>query len=307
MFRVSGISRAPAVYGAWKRKCEPEEDAKMKRCRAAVIQPMLRTSLPHPEIRCFGGEKLDAGDFAYNQEKILAMIGEAANQGAQLVLAPESCLDGWSADPESIRKSAQGPDGPFVAELRRTASEKRVWICAGFFEKSDDGGLYNSAILVNDSGETVLVYRKTHEKPDTLSRMGYRLGNCLSSAHTPWGRTGILICHDRWIPEAWRFLGDQGVRILLVPVASPVFHPRHPYCEMNLAHLRSCAYRESMSALFCNAASHGGHSIIISSDGNAAAEGQEGEEILFADIAADEGINDFLARPRAEVLKGGRA
>lgn len=271
-------------------------------CRVALLQPSFRTSLGHPEIGQEAYGTLTLQDYQYNQDLVLSMVEQAAASGAQLILAPESCIDGWSADPQAIHHSAQHIQGPFVLALKRAAKKHKTWICAGLIERGDNGRIYNAAVLVDHTGSVVLVYRKTHEKPDTLKALHYYLGNSFEYAETPWGTIGILICHDRWIPEAWHALGRRGVGMLLIPVATPTFHPHHPYYEVNRAHVRSSAYRESMSAVCCNAACHGGHSVIVASDGTIIKEAGEDEQVLIGEIRIEKSGNEFLSSPRYDLF-----
>jgi N-carbamoylputrescine amidase len=48
----------------------------------------------------------------------------------------------------------------------------------------------------------------------------FRPGDGFPIFSTSLGRIGLLICYDRWYPEAWRVLALQGAELVLVPNAS---------------------------------------------------------------------------------------
>ena len=225
-------------------------------------------------------ETLGAEDFDCNQERLIALIRSAVVEGAEMVLTPESYLDGWSFDREILDRVAVPPDSRYVKQLRHLASELGVWICAGLFMREDDK-IYNSAILIDSSGAIALTYRKTHETNGVMEEMPYDLGNELSVAETPWGRVGSLVCHDRWYPECYRALRLKGAEMILNPVAASTFWPGHTYFDIHRCTLQSHAYGNALFLASCNSANHGGHSVIVAPDGTIAASAGQGEEVLI--------------------------
>lgn len=246
-------------------------------------------------------ETLGTKDFDHNQGALLDLVRSAASDGAEMVLTPESYLDGWSFDSGILAEVAVTLDSDYVKQLRNIASELSVWICAGLFLREEDR-LTNSAILIDSAGSIALLYRKTHETDGVLDQMPYDLGNDLCVAATPWGQAGILICHDRWYPEAYRTLRLKGAEFILNPVAAPTFWPGHPYYDIHRCTLRSHAYANGLFLACCNAANHGGHSMIVAPDGTIAAEANQGEEILVSRMyPASHSGYDFLSRRRPSI------
>lgn len=83
------------------------------------------------------------------------------------------------------------------------------------------GVYYNAAAVIGPDGGIIGVYRKTHI-PFTKSYEKYYFtpGPDLPVFDTPVGRIGVLICYDRWYPEAWRKLVAQGAQIVCCPISS---------------------------------------------------------------------------------------
>lgn len=246
-------------------------------------------------------EDMQADDFRFNHELLITLTRQAAQKGAQLIISPESYLDGWSANSGIIERAAATIPGPEVDELCSLAHELKVWMCVGLFEKTQDG-IFNSSILISSEGKITGIYRKTHETKDVLSSVPYKLGDKLDVYETPWGTIGMLICHDRWYPENARTLALKGAKLVLNPTASAVLCPNHPYSDIHRSVLKSHAYLNSIFWVCCSSANQGGHSIVIGLNGNVMSEGSGQQEVIMVDIdiGSDQGY-DFLSNLRPNI------
>jgi predicted amidohydrolase len=258
-----------------------------------------------PEIQNLSNyrNRLSTQDFQFNQKKLLNMITITASRGADIIITPESYLDGWSCNFEVINQTAVFIDDPYVNELQESANKYGVWLCAGLFLRIEED-IFNSAILINSEGSIALIYHKTHETKDVLKQMPYTLGHELSTVQTPWGKIGILICHDRWYGENYRTLRKIGAELVLNPVASATFWPGHPYHNIHSASLRCHTYSNSIFLASCNSTNHGGHSMITAPDGSIAAKAGLEEEILIFHL--DESSYDkynFISNLRPDIYK----
>ena len=255
--------------------------------RIGLLQGNFRSSFPEtvPEIAKIANfqEEMGPEDFRYNQQLLITLAREAAAGGAQLLLGPETYLDGWSFRADVYQQSATTIPGPEIDELAELAAELKVWICVGLFEKAQ-GKLFNSAALLSAQGKLVGIYRKTHETKNVLQKMPYDLGHDLPVFESPWGRIAVLICHDRWYPEAARTLRHKGAQLILNPVAAGVFWPGHKYYDIHRAVLRSQAYLNGLFWAGCNHANHGGHSLLIGPDGRIIAEAGDRQRVLLAEL-----------------------
>jgi predicted amidohydrolase len=171
-----------------------------------------------------------AAPFDRDVERALGRIehhaARARDQGAQLLVLPESALGGYVREPGPDEMAPDVPggfasDGPEIARLIALAGD--LVICAGYSERAPEG-LYASAICV--SGDGVLGHqRKVHLPP--AERFAYVPGDGFAAFDTPAGRLGMLLCYDKLFPEAARALALDGAEILCSLSAWPVdrLHP----------------------------------------------------------------------------------
>jgi N-carbamoylputrescine amidase len=156
---------------------------------------------------------------------------------------------------------AEGLDGPTLTTLGAAARAMRNYVLAPFFERGGvEGEYFNSAALLGPdgrpipgrlpSGERVPTYRKNaisayqwdgHENDE---KYYFRPGCGFPVFDIGLGKVGILICYDRWYPEAWRVLALQGAQIILVPNASEGY-----VSEMFVPLIRACAAQHLVFAV----------------------------------------------------------
>ena len=80
----------------------------MKKVRIGLLQGNFRNAFDEEfaQIREVSDHRdtLTECDFEFNQNLVIKLIRQAAKNGAQIVLTPESYLDGWSVNPEILEK-----------------------------------------------------------------------------------------------------------------------------------------------------------------------------------------------------------
>ena len=147
-------------------------------------------------------------------------IREAARRRAQLVVAPESVLDGYvcGADPDVTRERmleiAQTiPDGPYLARGAELSRELGIYLVFGFLELDGDD-LFNSCVLFNPQGDIIAKHSKVHCGGEAFITPGREL----RPFDTPMGRIGFLICKDRGVPDNFNMLGVQDVDAVIIPM-----------------------------------------------------------------------------------------
>ncbi|MFC3172904.1 carbon-nitrogen hydrolase family protein [Novosphingobium bradum] len=161
------------------------------------------------------------GEKAANCERILGLAREAAGQGADMVLFPETALTGYNHDGGSIamhQRDAEPRGGPSATRLVDCARELGIWLVVGLPERDEASGrLYNSALVTGPDG-LVDCYRKIHPAKDELLWAAKGDRPCLFA--TPWGPVGLGICYDTYLfPEVPRHLAAMGARLYLNPTA----------------------------------------------------------------------------------------
>lgn len=158
-------------------------------------------------------------DLNANLSKAERLIGEAAKQGAKLIVLPELFDTGYNFETkEEVAEIAQQiPDGETTQFLVEQAREHEVFTVAGTAEKDERGKLYNSAVIVGPIGWGYIgKYRKIHlfyrEKlffePGNLGFHVFNIGIA---------KVGIMICFDWFFPESMRTLALKGADIVAHP------------------------------------------------------------------------------------------
>jgi predicted amidohydrolase len=142
------------------------------------------------------------------------MIEEAAQRKCDIALLPE-CLDLAWTHPSAKREAKEVP-GIYSDLLCAKAREQNIYVCAGLTEK-EDGQVYNSAILINDSGEIILKYHKINVL--VVGQEFYSIGKNLSVVDTPFGTIGVNICSDNYMDglSIGQTLARMGAQIILSP------------------------------------------------------------------------------------------
>lgn len=159
---------------------------------------------------------VEGGEPDRNLERASEYIERAVEQGADIVLLPETMDLGWthpcSADEA---ESIPGNRSDFMCEL---AKKYQTYICCGLTEKEDDK-IYNSAIFINDEGEIILKYRKINLLSGVEIPGYYEVGQMLNVIDTKWGKIGLNICADNYIDglSIGHTLGRMGAQIILSP------------------------------------------------------------------------------------------
>lgn len=166
-------------------------------------------------------------DVEKSVEMHLGYIEEAAAAGAQLVVFPETSLQGYPpdlrfSDPtvvlERTRETAERvPDGPNVAQLVTAAQTLGLHVVFGLTEAGDQPGvLYDTLVLAGPRG-FIGAYRKVHLV--VTERILWRPGNEWPVFDTAIGKIGMLICFDKVWPEACRELTLSGAELLVMGTA----------------------------------------------------------------------------------------
>jgi len=174
-------------------------------------------------------------DKAATLEKIKALTIKAANQGANIIVFPETALTSYTGfPPEQASALAETIPGPATDAIQKIAAQYNVYVCFGLIE-SRGNKLYNSAPIIGPTG-VLSVYSKVH--PFKPAEPWATPGSEYPLALTPWGPIGVGICYDDFcFPEVARIYAVKGARILLHPTAFPEFADATDYRDFWLTAL----------------------------------------------------------------------
>lgn len=163
-------------------------------------------------------------DMQANIDKTIGFIEEAAAQGAQVIL-PSELFQGHyfctTQDERWFDTAYKATEHPCVMQLRPVAKKLGVVIPVSIFER-DGPHTYNSIVMVDEAGEIMGTYRKSHipDGPGYQEKYYFRPGDTgFKVWDTKFGRIGVGICWDQWFPECARQMVLQGADLLLYPTA----------------------------------------------------------------------------------------
>lgn len=153
-----------------------------------------------------------------------AMVREAAEAGAQIILLPELFETPYFCQErryESYALATTPAENPAIQRLRPVAAALGVVLPISFFERAGTA-LYNSIAIVDADGSILGIYRKTHIPDDHFYQEKFYFtpgdtGFCVWN--TRYGKIGVGICWDQWFPETARCMALQGAELLLYPTA----------------------------------------------------------------------------------------
>jgi nitrilase len=175
-------------------------------------------------------------DRAASVAAAVTWAGEAAREGARLVVFPEAFVPGypawaWRLRPgqdmgvaEAIhaRLLAQAVDlrGDHLKPLQQAAREHQITIVCGMHERDAEfsrATLYNTVVTIGPDGALLNRHRKL--MPTNPERMVWGFGDAtgLRVVDTPVGRVGALICWENYMPQARLALYAEGIDVLVAP------------------------------------------------------------------------------------------
>ncbi len=168
--------------------------------------------------------------------KAVALLGEAAGEGARLAVLPETfvslypsnawaagatAFSGWDELWERMWDSAVDVRGPHVARLVEACREHDLHCVVGVNEREDarPGTLYNTMLVLGPEG---VLHRHRKLMPTMQERVfhGVGRGDDLGVTDVPGvGKVGGLICWENRMPLARYAVYKQGPQIWVAPTA----------------------------------------------------------------------------------------
>ncbi|NXF99039.1 NIT1 amidase, partial [Sakesphorus luctuosus] len=276
---------------------------------SASRSPPAMSLSPRPVVAV--AQVTSTPDKEHNWCQCSALVREAAARRARLVFLPEG-FDFIGTGPEQSLHLAEPLHGHTVGRYRQLARECDVWLSlGGFHERGSDwdttGRIYNCHILLDNSGEVVATYRKTHlfdvELPGSVSLQESSFTNpgpaLVPPVDTPVGKLGLAVCYDLRFPELALALRGAGAQILTYPSAFTV--PTGAAHWEVLLRARAIECQSYVVAAAQTGRHHEGrvsfgHSLVADPWGTVVAQCQEGPGLCFADIDLQ-----FLERVRREM------
>jgi predicted amidohydrolase len=221
-------------------------------------------------IQALGVQTGPAGDDLGENLRAACELARSASVHGGLVVLPELfsrpfwCLGLFDSRYFSWAEPVTGPTVRQAAEL---AVELGSVVIAPFFERGAViGEFFNSVAVIGPDGKLlpgrlpdsslITVYRKNAisayrwgERGEQVNdeKFYFKPGNGFAVFDTPMGRIGILVCLDRWFPEAWRVLALRGAEVICVANAS-----QGDVDDLFIPSMRTCAAQHVVFTIAVN-------------------------------------------------------
>src|ERR1700759_4936782 len=228
-------------------------------------------------------------DLAAQTERIVAMVGKARRNmpTMDLVVFPEYALHGLSMDINPAIMCSL--DGPEMAAFQKACADNRIWGCFSIMENNPVAYPFNTGVIIDDTGELRLYYRKMHPwvpvEPWEPGDVG------IPVIIGPRGaKIALIICHDGMFPEMARECAYKGAEIMLrtAGYTAPIreswrfTNQSNSFCNLMVtANVCMCGSDGQFDSM--------GEGMIVNFDGTVIAHGTTGrpDEIIRAEVGPD--------------------
>jgi predicted amidohydrolase len=248
---------------------------------------------PGELLRVAAVQTVAGGDVEANLAQAEPLVGQAAAEGARLVVLPEyfGIFGARATDKLAVKEpDGSGAQQAFLARLART---HRIWLVGGTvpLASADPARVRSACLMYGPDGQRVARYDKIHLFAFTRGNESYDEGKTIEpgtevvSVDLPCGRVGLSVCYDLRFPELYRAMG--ALALILVPSA---FTATTGAAHWHLL-LRARAVENQCYVL---AAAQGGehaggrrtygHSVLIDPWGLVVAELDQGPGIVIGDV-----------------------
>jgi predicted amidohydrolase len=251
-------------------------------------------------------------------DRLLALLHQAHRRRCQLVIYPELALTTffprWHIEEQSEVDAFFEHTMPNAATqpLFDEAARLGIGFHLGYAELCKENGAtrrYNTAVLVDDTGQLVGKYRKIHlpghadYRPERafqhLEKRYFDVGNLGFPVWRAFGGImGMCICNDRRWPETYRVMGLQAVEMILIGYNTPVHNPPAPEHDA-LSNFHKALVMQA------GAAQIGSWVVGVAKAGNEEGVPQIGNSVIIAPsgeiVAACSTLGDELAIARCDL------
>lgn len=178
-----------------------------------------------------------------NVDHHLELLEAAAAQGVQAICFGELFPAPYFAlrtDPLWIALAEDAREGPTVTAVRAAAKRLGMIVVAPIYELDPSGKRFNTAVVIDEHGEVLGTYRKTHipagknEQGSFHEKVFYDAGdgtNFLGPSNmsknpyfpvfqTSLGRISVAICYDRHFEGVMGSLANEGAELIFSPAVT---------------------------------------------------------------------------------------
>ena len=163
-----------------------------------------------------------------NKLNAMKLVGQAREQGAELVLLPENFAFMGLEEKDKLAIAEPYQQGVLQAALSDIARDNSVWVIAGTLPiiSQDANKVKSASIVYDNTGKVAARYDKIHlfdvrvsETEEHKESDSVTPGDELVVVDTPIGKVGLSVCYDLRFPELYQQLREKGAEIFSIPAA----------------------------------------------------------------------------------------
>jgi predicted amidohydrolase len=111
-----------------------------------------------------------------------------------------------------------------ILDAQQLAKKHQKWLFLGVEEFTQQGH-FESAIVIDRKGKIIGKHRKTVLTRSEIEEKK-KIGNDLNFFKTEFGKVGIAVCFEIYFPEICRVFTLNGVKLILNPIGTGMWHER---------------------------------------------------------------------------------
>jgi nitrilase len=162
---------------------------------------------------------------AQNIASVKALVGQAVEQGARLVLLPEYWPLMGMRDADKVAHAEQPAQGPIQEFMASLAREHGIWLLGGTLPlaAAEPDKVRNTLLVYGPDGACQASYDKIHLFGFAKNGESYDesrtivAGGQVTTFEAPFGKVGLSVCYDLRFPELYRAMGECA--LMVVPAA----------------------------------------------------------------------------------------
>lgn len=222
-----------------------------------------------------------------------ALMAEAAQAGAQLVLLPEYWPLMGMQESDKLGHAEQPGAGPIQAFMAEAARRHGFWLIGGTLPLAGAaaGKVRNATLVYDPAGRQVARYDKVHLFSFARGDECYDEARTIESGaeavtfEAPCGRVGLSVCYDLRFPELYRALGDCA--LMVVPAAfTHTTGQAHWELLLRARAIENQCYllAAAQGGLHPNGRRTWGHSMLVDPWGEIVAQCDEGPALVLGEL-----------------------
>lgn len=209
-------------------------------------------------------------------------LGDAASEGAHLLMTPELFLSGYG-NRDATLACTQERNSPVLSKISDMAAHHNIALVLGYPEACGSE-VFNAAIVFDETGQVIHTYRKIN-LPSDYERSCFKRGDNVGIFEFRGVRCAVLICYDVEFPEMARSAVLNNAELLIIPTALSNKWRIVPDCVVPAR-----AFENGVFIAYCNFAGRtepvdfAGLSAVFQPDGQPITRAGHDPAILFASI-----------------------